>query len=73
MRLRGVGVLNECDTDRMQDVGTHLWLPPLTLAGCVRGVMLRDTRGRRLDAVQRENYFPATPLVMLFWWAEGCS
>jgi AraC-like DNA-binding protein len=52
---------------------THLWLPPLALAGCVRGVMLRDTRGRQLDAVQRENYFPATPLAQLFWWAEGRS
>ncbi|MDR7269902.1 AraC-like DNA-binding protein [Pelomonas saccharophila] len=57
----------------MNDAGTRLWLPPLALAGCVRGVMLRDTRGRQLDAVQRENYFPATPLVQLFWWAEGSS
>ncbi|MDG0831793.1 AraC family transcriptional regulator [Pelomonas saccharophila] len=48
-------------------------MPPLALAGCVRGVMLRDTRGRSLDALQRENYFPATPLVSLFWWAEGGS
>lgn len=55
------------------DAHTHLWLPPLALAGCVRGVMLRDTRGRGLDAGQRENYFPATPLVTLFWWAEGSS
>lgn len=35
--------------------------------------MLRDTRGRQLGAVERENYFPATPLVTLFWWAEGGS
>jgi AraC-like DNA-binding protein len=55
------------------DAGTGLWLPPLALAGCVRAVMLRDTRGRGLDAAQRENYFPATPLVSLFWWAEGSS
>lgn len=64
--------MNECDTGRM-DEGTRLWLPPLALAGCVRGVMLRDTRGRGLNAVERENYFPATPLVQLFWWAEGSS
>jgi hypothetical protein len=51
----------------MEDAATRLWLPPLALAGCVRGVMMRDTRGRNLDAVQRENYFPATPLVQLFW------
>lgn len=56
----------------MEDA-TRLWLPPLALAGCVRGVMLRDTRGRSLDARQRENYFPATPLAQLFWWAEGSS
>jgi len=55
------------------DVCTRLWLPPLALAGCVRGVMLRDTRGRMLDDVQRENYFPATPLVSLFWWTQGRS
>ncbi len=35
--------------------------------------MMRDTRGRQLGAVERENYFPATPLVQLFWWAEGSS
>ena len=51
----------------------RLWLPPLALAGCVRAVMLRDTRGRGLAAEQRDNYFPATPLVSLFWWAEGRS
>ena len=57
----------------MDDAGTRLWLPPLALAGCVRAVMMRDTRGRRLGALQRENYFPATPLVQLFWWADGSS
>ncbi|MFG6415901.1 helix-turn-helix domain-containing protein [Roseateles sp. DC23W] len=55
----------------MDDAGTRLWLPPLTLAGCVRGVMLRDTRGRVLSVAERENYFPATPLVQLFWFSEG--
>lgn len=53
------------------DAATRLWLPPLALAGCVRAVMLRDTRGRALDATQRENYFPATPLVSVFWWLHG--
>ena len=57
----------------MNDARTRLWLPPLALAGCVRAVMLRDTRGRALSAAERENYFPATPLVQLFWWAEGSS
>lgn len=73
LRFEGMGVLNECDTDPMDDPGTRLWLPPLALAGCVRAVMLRDTRGRGLNAVQRENYFPATPLVSLFWWIDGGS
>ena len=55
----------------MEDTGTRLWLPPLALAGCVRAAMLRDTRGRELNAEQRENYFPAAPLVKLFWWFAG--
>lgn len=55
----------------MDDPGTRLWLPPLGLAGCVRAAMLRDTRGRELSAEQRENYFPAAPLVSLFWWFAG--
>jgi AraC-like DNA-binding protein len=55
----------------MDDAGTRLWLPPLALAGCVRAAMLRDTRGRDLNAGQRENFFPATPLVSLLWWFRG--
>ncbi|MDP1901906.1 MAG: helix-turn-helix domain-containing protein [Rubrivivax sp.] len=55
----------------MDDTGTRLWIPPLALAGCVRAAMLRDTRGRDLSAGQRENYFPAAPLVKLFWWFAG--
>lgn len=66
-------VLNECDTDPMDDAGTRLWLPPLALAGCVRAVMLRDTRSGGLGANARDNYFPATPLVSLVWWFEGGS
>lgn len=68
--------MNECDTARMQRQDaphTRLWLPPLGLAGCVRAAMLRDTRGRALDERQRENYFPATPLVSLFWFLHGDS
>lgn len=48
-----------------------LWLPPLSLAGCVRGAMLRDTTGARLEAGQRFNHYPATPLCTLTWWFEG--
>ena len=35
--------------------------------------MLRDTRGRELSPEQRENYFPAAPMVKLFWWFAGES
>lgn len=55
----------------MEDTGTRLWIPPLGLAGCVRAAMLRDTRGRELNAAQRDNYFPAAPLVKLSWWFAG--
>ena len=55
----------------MEDPGTRLWIPPLPLAGCVRAAMLRDTRDRELNATQRENYFPAVPLVRLSWWFAG--
>lgn len=50
---------------------SKLWLPPLSLAGCVRGAMLRDTTGARLEPAQRFNHYPATPLCTLTWWFEG--
>jgi AraC-like DNA-binding protein len=53
------------------DAGTRLWLPPLTLRGCVRAAFVRDTRGRALGDEQRRNYFPAAPLVSLVWWLHG--
>lgn len=55
------------------DDKTRLWLPPLRLSGCLRGAMLRDTRGRVLSETERDNYFPATPLVSLIFWLEGSS
>jgi hypothetical protein len=57
----------------MEDTGTRLWLPPFGLASCVRGAMLRDTRSRSLNAAQRDNYFPAGPLVKLSWYFIGDS
>lgn len=52
---------------------SRLWLPRASLSACVRGVMLRDTRGLALQPAQRLNYFPASPLCCLSWWFSGCS
>lgn len=52
---------------------SRLWLPRLSLAACVRGVMGRDTRGLALAGPQRLNHFPASPLCALSWWFEGES
>ena len=49
----------------------RLWLPRLSLAGCVRGLMLRDTRGIDLRPDQRFNHYPATPLCSISWWFSG--
>lgn len=49
----------------------QLRLPRLSLAGCVRGFMVRDRRGIALDAERRFNHYPATPLCSLSWWLDG--
>ncbi len=67
-------VLNVCDTGGMQSPrpdSARLWLAPLSLAGCVRAVLLRDTRGQDLQGAQLDNYFPATPLVTVLWFLQG--
>jgi AraC-like DNA-binding protein len=51
----------------------RLWLPRLSLTGCVRGVITRDTRHAGLLPTQNFNYFPATPLCSISWWIHGCS
>jgi AraC-like DNA-binding protein len=53
------------------DERTSLWLPPLALSGCLRAVMLRDTRGRGLSGSALSNYFPASPLVALYLFTHG--
>ena len=53
------------------DEGCSLWLPPLALAGCLRAVMLRDTRGRGLNGAALDNYLPATPLLTLYLFVHG--
>lgn len=49
----------------------RLWLPPLSLGGCVHSAMLCDTRSAFEPGRARINCFPATPLVSLIWWLQG--
>ena len=49
----------------------RVWLPRLSLASCLRGMMTRDTRHAALTPWQNFNYFPATPLCSLSWWIHG--
>ena len=51
----------------------RLWLPRLSLTGCVRAVMSRSTLGLELTDAQRWNHFPATPLCSITWWFAGHS
>jgi len=50
---------------------SRLLAPPLDLSGCLFSAIVRDTRGVRLDASDRLNYFPASPLVTVTYVAEG--
>ena len=49
----------------------RLWTPRLSLSACMRGVMLRDTRGLALTPAQRLSYFPASPLCAVHCVFEG--
>ncbi|TXI64950.1 MAG: AraC family transcriptional regulator [Limnohabitans sp.] len=55
----------------LPDTRSELWLPRLSLMGCIRGVMLRDTRGVELRPEQCFSYYPATPLCSISWYLEG--
>lgn len=50
---------------------SELWLPGLSLGGCVRGAMLRDTRHVTLAPEQRFSHYPATPLCTISWYLDG--
>lgn len=50
---------------------TRLWLPPLSLTECTRGLMVRSTVGVPLLPTQRFNHYPATPLCSISWWFSG--
>lgn len=56
---------------RLSNAVSRLWLPRLSLAGCVRGVIARSTVGVPLDDRQRFNHYPATPLCSISWWFSG--
>ena len=49
----------------------RLWLPQLSLTGCIRGVMVRDTTGVSLPDERRFNHYPATPMCSISWWFTG--
>ena len=49
----------------------RLWTPRLSLSACMRGVMLRDTRGLDLTPAQRVSYYPASPLCAIHCVFEG--
>ncbi len=51
----------------------RLWLPPMGLASCLRGVVMRNTNGLGLGDHQRLNYFPASPTCALTWFFEGSA
>ena len=52
-------------------VTARMLLPRPSLAHCVRGVVLRDTRGLHLRDEQRFNFFPAHPTCSLTWFLSG--
>lgn len=55
-------------------VGTaRLWLPRMSLAHCMRGFVVRDTRAVALPSEQRVNYFPAIPHCTLSWFFTGTA
>lgn len=61
-------------TEATSPTKAWLHLPDRALAGCIYMGAERDTRGPGLDAAQRFNYYPASPLPMLSagpCWCDG--
>lgn len=56
---------------QLSNARSELHLPHMSLVGCMRGVMLRDTRGVRLEPEKRFSHYPATPLCSISWYLEG--
>ena len=55
----------------LSNATARLWVPRHSLAGCMRGVMARDTRAVALADGQRFNHYPATPMCTINWWFSG--
>lgn len=55
----------------LSETASSLHLPRLSLATCLRASVLRNTMGLSMNASQRLNYYPATPLCGLLWLFEG--
>ena len=47
-----------------------LW-PRSSLAGCILGTFVRDTRGCELTPAERMNFFSASPYCSVSWFIEG--
>ncbi|PND39002.1 AraC family transcriptional regulator [Paucibacter aquatile] len=59
--------------DRHPDTVARLLVPSLTLSGCLRACLWRDTTraSGTLSEAQRESHFAATPLCGLTWTLQG--
>lgn len=55
----------------LSNASNQLWLPPPTMASCIRAIMLRDTSGVALNDEQRFNRFPVNPGCILLWTLSG--
>lgn len=55
----------------MPEKYSQLILPPVALASCVAGCIVRDTRTAHLSNADRINYFPASPLFSVTLILEG--
>ncbi len=57
----------------MPEPTARLIAAPPRLSACVRGFIVRDTRGAGLAPRDRFNHFPASPLCAISWFIEGSA
>jgi AraC-like DNA-binding protein len=60
-----IPIRSEIDSFKVRD--THLYLPSLALAGCVRAYVTRETHDEALVPSEMFNYYPASPLCTLMF------